>query len=61
MARFITNAEYLVVATAVAATNWVMNLLQEQRIPVAAAPTVYCDTVGTTYLSESRVSQSHES
>lgn len=50
VARSSIEAEYRALATAVAETNWLMNLLKELRIVLPRAPVVFCDNVGATYL-----------
>jgi len=50
IARSSTEAEYRAVASALAETNWVTNLLAELRLKFQKVPTIYCDNVGATYL-----------
>ncbi|KAH0751494.1 hypothetical protein KY285_004642 [Solanum tuberosum] len=50
IARSSTEAEYRAVASALAETNWVTNLLKELHVSLPQAPTIYCDNVGATYL-----------
>nr|XP_016444735.1 PREDICTED: uncharacterized mitochondrial protein AtMg00810-like [Nicotiana tabacum] len=52
IARSSTEAEYRVVANALAELLWVRNLLLEMQIHVRHTPTIYCDNIGVTYLSE---------
>ncbi|KAL8156325.1 hypothetical protein AgCh_001427 [Apium graveolens] len=54
-ARSSTEAEYRAVASAVAETNWLSNLLFELKCPLQSAPDVFCDNVGTTYLCRNPV------
>ena len=44
------EAEYRVVASALAETNWVMNLLRKLHVSLSALPTIFCENVGATYL-----------
>ena len=55
VARSSTEAEYRAVASALAETNWVTNLLSELRVPLTAIPKIMCDNVGTTYLCQNPV------
>ncbi|OIT38350.1 putative mitochondrial protein, partial [Nicotiana attenuata] len=50
--RSSTEAEYRVVANALAELLWVKNLLLEMKLPIKDTPTIYCDNIGVTYLSE---------
>lgn len=42
------EAEYRVVASAFAETNWVTNLLKELHVSLSQAPIIYCDNVVAT-------------
>ena len=53
--RSSTEAEYRVVASALAETNWVMNLLRELRVSLSTLPTIFYDNVGATYLCHNPV------
>lgn len=55
VARSSTEAEYHAVASVLAETNWVMNLLRELRVPQTTIPRIYCDNVGATYLYQNHV------
>ncbi|CAL1362597.1 unnamed protein product [Linum trigynum] len=55
VARSSTEAEYRAIANATAELEWVRNLLHELHHPLAAAPTVYSDNLGATYLSSNPV------
>ncbi|KAF3630140.1 hypothetical protein FXO38_27328 [Capsicum annuum] len=48
--RSSTEVEYHAVASALAETNWVTNLLKELHVSLPQRPTIYCDNVGATYL-----------
>nr|XP_009772145.1 PREDICTED: uncharacterized protein LOC104222599 [Nicotiana sylvestris] len=50
--RSSTEAEYRAVANALVELLWVRNLLLEMRLHVRDTPTIYCDNIGVTYLSE---------
>lgn len=50
VARSSTESEYLAVANASAELRWICNLLTELHIPIPAAPIIYCDNIGATYL-----------
>lgn len=52
IARSSTEAEHRVVANALAELLWVRNLLLEMKLPVSDTPTIYCDNISVTYLSE---------
>ncbi|OIT03085.1 retrovirus-related pol polyprotein from transposon tnt 1-94 [Nicotiana attenuata] len=51
-ARSSTEAEYRAIANALAELLWVKNLLLEMKLPIKDTPTIYCDNIGVTYLSE---------
>ncbi|KAM3374715.1 hypothetical protein P3S68_013429 [Capsicum galapagoense] len=53
-----TEAEYRVVASALAETNWVTNLLKELHVSLPQRPTIYCGNVGVTYLCANPVFRS---
>ena len=55
VSRSSAEAEYRVVATAVAETCWIRSLLQELQRPIHSATVVYCDNVSTVYLSTNPV------
>ncbi|GJR74735.1 ribonuclease H-like domain-containing protein [Tanacetum coccineum] len=55
ISRSSTEAEYRGVASAVAETTWVRNLLRELLVPLHSATLVYCDNVSTVYLSSNPV------
>ncbi|WMV23681.1 hypothetical protein MTR67_017066 [Solanum verrucosum] len=50
VARSSTEAEYKSVANALAELIWVCNLLNELRITIPNTPTIFCVSVGVTYL-----------
>lgn len=58
VARSSTEAEYRAVASAVAETNWVMNLLHELKVPLCRPPIIYCDNIGATYHCQNPVMHS---
>ena len=55
VARSSEEVEYRAVASAVAETNWVTNLLKELHVPLLDLPRIYCDNVGATYLCQNPV------
>ena len=55
VSRSSAEAEYRVVATAVAETCWIRSLLQELRHPITSATIVYCDNVSAVYFSANPV------
>lgn len=55
VARSSTEAEYWAIATALAETNWVMNLMTELQLSFPVPPTIYCDNVGDTNLCRNPV------
>lgn len=55
VSRSSAEAEYRAVASAVAESCWVRQLLQELRRPVHTATVVYCDNVSAVYLSANPV------
>ncbi|GJT04464.1 ribonuclease H-like domain-containing protein [Tanacetum coccineum] len=55
LSRSSAEAEYHGVANAVAETCWLRNLLRELHTPLSSATLVYCDNVGTVYLSSNSV------
>ncbi|KAH0709461.1 hypothetical protein KY284_010888, partial [Solanum tuberosum] len=50
IARSSIEAEYQEVASALAETNWVTNILAKLRPKFQKVPTIYCDNVGATNL-----------
>ncbi|WMV37246.1 hypothetical protein MTR67_030631 [Solanum verrucosum] len=50
IARSSIEAEYRAVASVLAETNWVTNLLAKLTPKFQKVPTIYCDNVGATYL-----------
>lgn len=55
VARSSTEAEYRAVATALAESNWITNLLSELRVSLPDKPQILCDNVGATYLCQNPV------
>ena len=55
LSRFSVQAEYRGVANEVAETFWLQNLLWELHSPLYYAIIVYCDNVGTVFLSSNPV------
>ncbi|GLU13627.1 hypothetical protein SLE2022_302520 [Rubroshorea leprosula] len=51
VAQSSTKAKYRALATASFGLVWVLHLLTELGFPIGALPVLYCDNVGTTYLS----------
>ncbi|KAL3510489.1 hypothetical protein ACH5RR_029890 [Cinchona calisaya] len=49
------EAKYRAVASALAETNWVQNLLRELHVPITITPTIYCDNIGATHLCQNLV------
>jgi len=49
------EAEYRVVANAVAEVSWLRQLLAELHAPVSRAALVYCDNISTVYMSSNPV------
>lgn len=50
VARSSTEAEYRAIASAAAEVRWLHSLLRELHVPLPAAPVIYSDNIGTTYL-----------
>ncbi|XP_019199141.1 PREDICTED: uncharacterized protein LOC109192889 [Ipomoea nil] len=50
VARSSTEAEYKALADVSAEVTWLVSLLHELRLPLAAPPTLWCDNLGATYL-----------
>lgn len=50
VARSSTEAEYRAIASTAAEVNWIMNLLQELKVPISPTPVIYCDNVSATYV-----------
>ncbi|CAN1323102.1 Retrovirus-related Pol polyprotein from transposon RE2 [Linum perenne] len=55
VSRSSTEAEYRALATASSELLWLTSLLTEIGAPLPAAPTVWCDNIGATYLSRNPV------
>jgi hypothetical protein len=55
VSRSSAEAEYRAVATAIAKSCWVRQLLQELHRPIQTATIVYCDDVSAVYLSANPV------
>jgi histone deacetylase 1/2 len=55
VSRSSAEAEYRAVATAVAESCWVRQLMQELQCPIQTATIVYCDNVSAVYLSANPV------
>lgn len=50
VSRSSTEAEYRAVANTASEVRWLCSLLSELRIDLRAAPVIYCDNIGATYL-----------
>ncbi|XP_074362603.1 uncharacterized protein LOC141702915 [Apium graveolens] len=50
-----STTEYRAVASALAETNWLSNLLGELRLPLDVKPRILCDNIGATYLCRNPV------
>lgn len=55
VSRSSSKIEYKALANGAAEMMWHQNLLLELNVPVATAPTIYCDNTGATYLSSNPV------
>lgn len=55
VARSSTEAEYRSVANTAAELRWITSLLHELGINTKTTPTIYCDTIGATYLCANHV------
>ena len=55
VSRSSAEAEYCVVAHAVAETCWLRQLLQELHAPISSATVVYCDNVSVVYMTANLV------
>ncbi|KAL4569482.1 hypothetical protein LXL04_025120 [Taraxacum kok-saghyz] len=53
--RSSTESEYKALADTVAELTWLEALLRELQIPIPAAPNLWCDNLGATYLSANPV------
>lgn len=51
VARSSTEAEYRSIANAACEILWIQSLLAEVGISLAAAPTLWCDNLGATYIA----------
>ncbi|KAK9077447.1 hypothetical protein SSX86_005784 [Deinandra increscens subsp. villosa] len=51
VSRSSTEAEYKALADTVAEITWLRSLLRELRVKVSAAPVLWCDNLGATYLT----------
>lgn len=51
VSRSSTEAEYSTVAHTVSEIYWLVSLLQELHVKSSIVPTIYCDNLGTTYVS----------
>lgn len=54
-ARSSTEAEYRAVASTTAELLWLQNLFSELRLITSTTPVIYCDNLGTTYVSANPV------
>jgi len=55
VSRSSTESEYKALADTVAELTWLQTLLRELRVTTPAAPTLWCDNLGATYLSANPV------
>ena len=55
ISRSSAEAEYHVVANAVAEASWLRQLLQELHTPLRQATLVYCDNISAVYMSSNLV------
>ncbi|GKC99497.1 ribonuclease H-like domain-containing protein, partial [Tanacetum coccineum] len=55
LSRSSAEAEYRMVANAVAETSWIRNLLRELHTPLFTSTLVYCDNVSVVYMSANPV------
>lgn len=55
VARSSTEVKYRAVASALAETNWVQNLLRELHVANLVTPIIYCDNVSATYVCHNPV------
>ena len=51
VSRSSTEAEYRSLAAVVAEISWIKSLLQELRITLSSAPTVYCDNISAVHMT----------
>lgn len=55
VARSSTEAEYRSIADTEAELRWIVHLMRELGISPSSQPVIYCDNIGTTYLSANPV------
>ena len=55
VARLSTEAEYKALANTIAELKWLHSLFCELGVSISSPPTIWCDNIGTTYLSSNPV------
>jgi len=59
VARSSTKADYKALADGTAEVIWLQYLLSDLQIRSTSAPTIWCDNLGTTYLSSNSIFHAH--